>query len=169
MCPRRPNSARALGLRHVPALICRQMPHCIPCNRKQALRQRDDPEHVQRYDDHLRRSHCHDLRIPANDDRVGMVSGMRPTPDNRIAHDHEAGNLVHHRIHPAAAEGRTVPTLVPPRVGTSAVEHAIDQQDWQRPPGSPQGDCPSASQRQQGKPETNVAQRRTIAPFHQVL
>ena len=42
----------------------------------------------------VRRPHDGDFGIAADDDRVGVVARMAPAPGDRIAHDHEAGDLI---------------------------------------------------------------------------
>jgi hypothetical protein len=63
---------------------------------------------------------------------------MAPAPGHRIAHDHEAGDLIDRVVHPARLEGGAVAAFVPARVGGRAVEHAIDEEERHAPPRAPE-------------------------------
>ena len=95
----------------------------------------------------LRWAHGDDLRITTDDDRVGVVAGVAPSPHGRVAHDHEAGDVVDDGVHPSCLEGGAVTAFVPPRVGGRAVEHAVGREAEQRPHREPQVHAEPAEQR----------------------
>ena len=94
-----------------------------------------------------------DLGITPDDDRVGVMPGMAPSPHRRVAHDHEAGDVVHDRVHPPRPERRAVTALVPTRVGRRAVQHAVHGERQQRPHREPQVHAEAAEQHQQTEPQ----------------
>ena len=49
-----------------------------------------------------------DLGVAADDDRVGVVTGMAPAMDPGLAQHHEGGDLVDERVQPLGAEGGAV-------------------------------------------------------------
>ena len=95
---------------------------------------------------------------------------MAPAPGDRVAHQHEAGDLVDDVVHPARPERGAVPAFVPARVARRAVEHAVDGEEGDAPPGAPEVDArPPPSQDQRGQPDDGVADRRAVGALHQLL
>ncbi len=89
-------------------------------------------EEVQDQPQQIRRAHHGNLGVTADDDRVGVMARMAPAPGHRIAHDHEAGDLIDRIVHPARLEGRAVAAFVPAAIGGRAVEHPIGEEERQR-------------------------------------
>ena len=116
-----------------------------------------------------RRPHRGDLRVAADDDGVGVVAGMAPAPDRRLAHDHETGELIDGVVHPARLERRAVAAFVPARIGRRTVEHAVADEERHRPPGAPEDVAAGPGQREGGEPDDGVADRRTVGALHQLL
>jgi len=78
-----------------------------------------------------------DLRVASHDQRVAVVTRVAPTPTSRFAEDHERGYLVEDAVHPIRLERGPVPRLVPARVGSRGIEHAVDHEGKQGPPSTP--------------------------------
>ena len=127
------------------------------------------PTKAQRRAQQVRRTHDGDLGVAADDDRVGVVARMAPAPGDRIAHQHEAGDLVDDVVHPARLEGGAVAAFVPARVARRAVEHAVDEEERHAPPGAPEIDRAGCGAEDRGDPDDRVADRRTIGALHQLL
>ena len=114
----------------------------------------------------IRRPHDRDLGIAADDDGVGVVARVAPAPGHRIAHDHEAGDLVDDVVHPLRLEGGAVAAFVPARVARRAVEDAVDEEERHAPPGAPEVDAAGAADDQQAEPDDRVADRRPVRALH---
>jgi hypothetical protein len=65
----------------------------------------------------IRRARHGDLRVTADNDGVGMVARMAPTPRRRLAQHHEASDVIDGVVHPARPERRAVAVFVPPGIG----------------------------------------------------
>ena len=63
-----------------------------------------------------RRTGKADLGIASDDDGVGVVPEMGPTPQRRFTQEHERCDVVDHIVRPLGPERSAVPVLVPPRV-----------------------------------------------------
>jgi hypothetical protein len=110
--------------------------HCAAC--RFACQASSRPKKFSSRTQQIRRAHDRYLGIAADDDGVGVVAGMAPAPGHRIAHDHEAGDLVDRVVHPRRLEGGAVAAFVPARVGGRTVEHAIDEEERHAPPAAPE-------------------------------
>ena len=66
-------------------------------------------------------------------------------------------------------QDRTVAGLVPARVGRAAAKRAASGEDRDRPSTAPSGDAERAEAKDEAEPEGGVAQRRAVAPRHQLL
>ena len=73
----------------------------------------EDADEAESSPQQVRRPHDGDLGVAADDDGVGVVAGVAPAPGHRIAHDHEAGDLVDHVVHPLRLERGAVAAFVP--------------------------------------------------------
>ena len=112
-------------------------PHCEPC----------------------RSCACHTSSMPKklktsrnrSGGRITAISGSRPTMTvsvwwrvwlqrqvDRIAHDHEAGDLIDDVVHPARLERRAVAAFMPAAVRRRAIEHAVGQEERHAPPRAPE-------------------------------
>ena len=117
----------------------------------------------------IRRAHHGDFRIAADDDGVGVVPRVAPAPGHRVAHNHEAGKLVDGVVHPLRLERRAVAAFVPARVRRGTVEHPIDEEEGDAPPGAPEIDAPGGAGDKRGEPHCRIADRRAVLAPHQLL
>src|SRR5262245_31336471 len=78
-----------------------------------------------------------DLAVATDDDSVGMMPGMAPTPHDGFPEHHERGNLIEHVVHPGRLERGTMTGFMPARIGRRAVDRPIDEETRHRPPCSP--------------------------------
>ena len=92
---------------------------------------------VEKERQNVRRARRDDLRIAADDHRVGVVAGMAPAPDLRLAQDHEAGDLVDRVVHPFGLEGGAVAALVPAAVGRPSRRARHRRERTEPPPSFP--------------------------------
>src|SRR5690242_7324872 len=67
-----------------------------------------------------------DFGVAADDDGVGMVTGVGPTPDGGFAHDHEGGDFIEGVVEKVGFEGGAVGGFVPAGVGGGGVDGAVD-------------------------------------------
>ncbi len=70
-------------------------------------------EQVEQQAEQMGRSLHGDLRVAPDDDGVGVMPGVAPAPDFRLAHDHEAGELIDRIVHPACLEGGAMAAFMP--------------------------------------------------------
>ena len=111
-----------------------------------------------------------------------MISGSRPTmivsvwwrvwlqrQIVRLAHDHEAGDLIDRVVHPVRLEGGAVAAFVPAAVGRRAVEHAVDDEEGNRGPSPPEIVAEAARHDERREPDQGVADRRAVLAPHQLL
>ena len=115
------------------------------------------------------RPHGDDLGIAPDDDRVGVMADVAPSPHRWVAHDHEAGDVVDDSVHPSCPESGAVTALVPSGVGRRAVQHSVHREAQQRPHREPQVHTEAAERARAARTTTRVADRRTVAALHELL
>jgi len=54
-----------------------------------------------------------DLGITSYDDRVAVMAGVAPAPNDRFPHHHEGGDFVERVVHPVSSECGAMTGLVP--------------------------------------------------------
>ena len=150
-------------------LVGREAAERVAHQRRQRIAEIEDAGEGECRAQQVRRTHHGDLGVAADDDRVGVVAGMAPAPGHRIAHQHEAGDLVDDVVHPARAEGGAMAAFVPARVAGGAVEHAVDEEERHAPPCAPEPDAAGGRAQYGGDPDDGVADRRAVGALHQLL
>ena len=87
---------------------------------------------------------------------------VAPAPLHRIAHHHEAGDLVNDVVHPERLERGAVPAFMPTGVAGRAVKHAVDEKERNAPPRAPEINPARGRSHDQSEPKDGVAdgQRR---------
>ena len=154
--PRLAVDARPLDLGYVGLLCIGEPSRRVDDHAAHRDRDVDEAEEVEGDPSDGRRTHREDLGIPPDDQRVGVMAGVAPTPHRRAAHDHEAGDLVDGVVHPRGLEGRAMPGFVPAGVRRRAVQHAVDGE--QRNPHEVAGDeRPSAEAAEHGEQARTTA------------
>ncbi len=156
-------------LGHVAFLVRRQLAERLAHQCRKRIAKVEDTGEGECGAQQVRRAHHGDLGIAPDDDGVGVVAGMTPAPGHRIAHQHEAGDLVDDIVHPARAEGGAMAAFVPARVAGGAVEHAVDEEERHAPPGAPEINAAGSGSQDGGDPDDRVADRRTVGTLHQLL
>ena len=124
---------------------------------------------LSRSETNIRRTRRDDLGIAADDDRIRVVARMAPAPDLRLAHDHEAGDLIDRVVHPLRLERGAMAALVPAAVGRGAVEHAVNEKEGNRGPGPPKIVAEASGHDERCEPDERVPDRRTVLAAHQLL
>ena len=150
------------GLRDVVGLVTGEPPGGVHEHQPERHRHVDQADEVRQQPDQPCRAHDRDLRVPPDDQGVGVVPGVAPPPGGRIAHDHEGGELVQALVQPAGLEGRAVPGLVPARVRRRAVQQAVGEEERHRPPAvpdRPEGDAEAGEQQDQADPDRSCPGR----------
>src|SRR5580658_1738264 len=66
------------------------------------------------------------LRIAPDDDRIAVMTGMAPAPDGGFAHHHEGCDFVKKIVQPVRFERCAMARLVPARIRSGGIKHAID-------------------------------------------
>jgi len=158
---------RRLIFCNIGPLVRMQAPCHMHKHTPQQLQRVDDAEQIEHDFQEIRRAHCNDFRIPSHDNGVGVMPDVAGAPDDRIADQHEAGDLIDDGVHPGRLEGSPVSAFVPSGIRRRAVEHAIDKPEGRRPPGRPQPDRHATGHGHQTEPEHGVAQCNGVRLFSQ--
>ena len=156
-----------LGLGGVAGLIGRDAPECVTHHCSKAARQIEDPKEVERYRAELGRPHSDDLWVTPNDDGVGVMPRVTPSPCGGVTHDHEARDLIHRRVHPSCLECGAMASLVPARIAGRTVENSVGGKERNAPPGRPQRDRGRSEGDHQPQPQHGVPNSWAIAALHQ--
>ena len=141
--------------------VAQHVAHCVP-----------DIAHAEEGQHHaheIRRPHDRYFGIATDDDGVGVVAGMAPAPGDRVAHDHEAGDLIDHVVHPLRAEGGAMAAFVPARIRRRAVEHTVGEEEWHAPPGAPEEGRAGSGHQDGAQPDRRIAQGRIVGALHELL
>src|ERR1700722_19554784 len=166
---RGPVNLRALALRHEGRLLVGQ-----PAGGVQKHLAKEDARVLEREDveekrHNVRGTRRDDLGIAPDDDRIRMVAGMAPTPDLRFAHDHEAGDLIDHIVHPLRLERGAMAALVPAAVSRGAVENAINDKEGNRRPASPKIIAEASRHDERREPDERISDRWTVVAAHELF
>ena len=154
---------------HEVGLVGGEPPGRVPEHQPERQRHVDQPDHVDQQPGQPGGPHDRDLRVPADDQGVGVVPGVAPPPGRRVAHDHERGQLVQALVDPARLERRAVPGLVPARIRRRPVQQPVGQEERQRPPAAPERDAEPGEQPHQPQPDDRVPDGRVVRAPHQLL
>ena len=122
----------------------------------------DDPQEISG-------AHHRNLGIAAHDIGIGMVARMAPPPRHRIAHDHEAGDLIDDIVHPRRLEGGAVLAFVPAGIRRRSVKGAVCQPERCRPKRGPKPDAEPREQDHRAVKQNRVADRRRVGSLHQLF
>ncbi len=95
------------------------------------------------------------------------MTGVAPSPDGRLAHDHETRDVVDHVIHPPGLEGGAMAAFVPSRVGGRSVENSVGDEKWQGEPARPEIIGKPARRRERSDPQSRVANGGAVSALHQ--
>jgi hypothetical protein len=117
----------------------------------------------------VRRAHRGDLAIAPDDDRVGVMAGMAPTPERRLLQIHERRDLIERIVQPRGPKRGAVTGLMPTGVRGRPIQHPVDEKQRDAPQARPRQPGRETRHREQDEPHCRVAQRRTIATAHQLL
>ncbi len=170
--PGRPSDFRPLGFRDVRLLFRTESagrPHGHVLERGRDV---DEPQQVREDPPKAGRAHRQDLRIAAHDQGVGVVPGVAPPPDRRIAHLHERRDLVDDVVLARGGEERPVSRLVPPRVRGRPVQHPVGGQRRQCGPLlalRPGDRARGAGQRHGSQPDRGVLGGVLVGAAHEFL
>ncbi len=79
-----------------------------------------------------------DFRVAPNDDRVGVMPRMAPSPGCGFAQNHERSHFIDNIVHPSRFEGGAMTAFMPARIRAGTIEHAINYEGRHAQPGSPE-------------------------------
>ena len=111
-----------------------------------------------------------DLGVAADDDRVGVVTGVAPSPHRRVTHDHEATRCGRRRRSSSGSERRAVTALVPARVRRR--RRTARRRRGRTGPTTTTGTTDSRRARRTrpaAEPQQRVADGRPVAAPHELL
>ena len=110
---RHPHDLVMLAVRDEGGLLRIEASRRIDQHQPQPRRHVQKAEEIGHQPCEFRRPHQLDLGVAANDDGVGMVTGVAPPPCVGIADHAETGDLIDSIIHPACLEGGLVAAFMP--------------------------------------------------------
>ena len=95
------------------------------------------------------------------------MAHMAGPPNHRVAHEHEAGNLVDNLILPRRLERGAVTAFMPARIRGRSVQHPVGQPERGRPPTGPQQNPQPGKSHHKPEPQHRVPGGPRIILFHQ--
>ena len=164
-----PHDAPPLGLRHEVACGVVDGAERVADHAPQHRRTVREVEHIGDERAQPERTLERDLRIATYDDRVRVVTHVRPAPQRRFTQQQERRERVHDVVRRASAEGAAVPALVPAGVGSTPVERAVHDERGHRPPVAKTAERHEPGAGQERQPQRDIARRPRVGARHQHL
>jgi hypothetical protein len=96
-----------------------------------------------------------------------IVSVWPPGPDRRVAHHHEARDLIDEIVLPLRLEGGVMAAFVPTAIAAGPVENIVNEKAGDSPPRTPEIHTWRAEEDERPKSDYGVAGRRSVAALHQ--
>ena len=119
--PGDPHHLVMLAVRDIGGFLRIKPARGVDQHQPQPRRDVQKPEEVGHEPGEFRRSHQLYFGIAADDDGVGMMPRVAPSPGMRIADHAETGDLIDNVVHPACLEGCLVAAFMPAGIHRRAV------------------------------------------------